>query len=399
MATKPDKILIVAGDTDGNLGDRAIVLSMCAALKGLRPDIELAITSADPASAREFFRGIQIILRGPRGLVALMKCAWASDLILCGGGGLFQDDDSLAKMPYWAMRLVFLRLFCRRIVGYSLGVGPLTSRSGRGWARVALSCMTRITVRDERALNTCRALTSKSITVLPDPALVTPPAAPAEALAVLRAKGLPQGDAPIIGVALRRWFHNPDKTWIPHKYAYKYRLRSIPERSEYQRLIALLAKVLDDLVASYNAYVLCMPTYNVSHESDDETCRQVLEKMHTGRAAMVEIRDPRLYKTVAGQLAVMLGGRMHPTILAASAGTPIVGLSYNPKFSGFFALLGMVDRVIDIEAFVKHEMTGALYSLLAQAIEGKGGYGDQRLRELGEVIWSFNESLLSGTAA
>ena len=325
-----------------------------------------------------------------------MKCALASDLILCGGGGLFQDDDSLAKMPYWALRLLLLRLFCRRIVGYSIGAGPLRSRLGRCFARVALSCMKPITVRDRQALDTCRNLTSKHIAVLPDPALLTPPAATTDALELLRAKGVPRSDGPIIGVAIRRWFHHRKNTWIPHKYAYKYRLRSIPDRPEYHRMTALLAKVLDDLVDSHNAYILCMPTYNVAHESDNQTCWQVLKKMRSNRAAMAEIADPRLYKAVAGQLSVMLGGRMHPTILAASAGTPVVGLSYNQKFSGFFDLLGLAERVIDVEVFVKQEMTAALYSLLANAIERRDWNGDQRIRNLSDVIHSFNESLLLG---
>jgi polysaccharide pyruvyl transferase WcaK-like protein len=391
---RPNKILIVGGDADGNLGDRAIVISMCNAFRRLRPDIEITVPFADPARAHKCLRGTQVIARGLQGLPALIRHAWTSDLILLGGGGLFQDDDSLAKMPYWAVRLVLLRLLCRRIVGYALGVGPLESKVGRFCTRIAFCCMEHITVRDARALKTCREVTSKHIAVLPDPALLTPTALKVEALERLHALGVPQADTPLIGVAVRRWFHHRKGTWIPHKYAYRYRLRRIPDCPEYGRMVTLLARVLDAIVESHHAFVLCMPTYNVAHESDHQTCRRVLEEMRSNRADLVEIEDPRLYKAIAGHLSVMLGSRMHATILAASAGTPVIGLSYNQKFSGFFDLLGIPDQVLDLETFVAEKQTGLLYALLANAIAGRDSKVCPRLRTLASKLEAFNESLL-----
>ena len=389
---KSGKLLIVAGDTDGNLGDRAIVLSMCEAFRKLRPDIEIAIMSGNPERDRKFFPTISLIRRGPRGLLPLIGYAWTSDLVLCGGGGLFQDDDSLAKMPYWAARLMLLRLCCRRIIGYSIGAGPLRSKLGRFCGRLAFACMETITVRDPEALASCRGLTSKTITVLPDPALLTPVAT--AALGFLKANGVPVGEGPIVGVALRRWFHHCENAWIPHKYAHKYRLRSIPDKPDYHRLTTLIAEVLDELTVAYGAYVVLMPTYNVDHESDDRTCRAVLGKMRSRRATILEIDDPRLYKAVTAHLAVMLGGRLHPNILAAGVGTPVVGLTYNQKFRGFFNMLGMDEQILDVEAFVRQEKTEALLALLADAIGRRDAAVDLRVRQLSAEIHSFNKSLL-----
>lgn len=391
---RPDRILIVAGDSDGNIGDRAIILSMYEAFTRMRPELEIAIMSNDPERDRRFLPGAGTILRGPRGILDLIRHARASDLVVCGGGGLFQDDDSLAKMPYWALRLMLLRLFCRRIVGYAIGAGPLRSKAGKWSARLAFACMEQITLRDREALRSCRGLTSKPLTILPDPALAMRPALDHECLEILEKNGIPVGSKPLIGVALRRWFHLPSRSWIPHKYACRYRLRRIPDHPEYERLTIMIAEVLDHLAEKCGTHTIFMPTYNLPHESDDAVCRQVLARMHSRSATLLVISDPRLYMGVARRLAAMLGGRMHPAILAAGAGIPVVGLSYNQKFKGFFDLLAMRDRVIDIESFVRENRTGELTEMLLEAINRPSSFISPRLHELTGMIRSFNESML-----
>ena len=128
------RILILAGDTDGNLGDRAIVTATCQRLRRIDPDAEISLVTSRPGRDRECL-GIVPIARGLRGLPQLIQAARRSDLVICGGGGLFQDDDSLAKMPYWALRLLMLRPFSRRIAGLSIGAGPLRYRVSRMFAR------------------------------------------------------------------------------------------------------------------------------------------------------------------------------------------------------------------------------------------------------------------------
>jgi hypothetical protein len=113
-----------------------------------------------------------------------------------------------------------------------------------------------------------------------------------------------------------------------------------------------------------------MPTYNVSHEADDGISREVMRKMRSSRHALVSVADPRDYKAVCGKLTAMLGGRMHPTIFAAAMGVPVVGLSYNRKFRGFFRLLGAEHRVMQVEDFVNRRRTGDLVEMLSADIKG-----------------------------
>ena len=134
------KILILSGDIDGNLGDAAIVLSTCENLLRLDKRLDIALVS-DKSVLSEKHANISAIPKGLKGVIRLLVRAGESDFILCGGGGLFQDDDSLIKMPYWAFRLILVRMFCRRIIGYSIGVGPLRFAVSRFFAGLAFACM------------------------------------------------------------------------------------------------------------------------------------------------------------------------------------------------------------------------------------------------------------------
>ena len=386
------KILILAGDIDGNLGDKAIVTSTCESLTSLSPDIHFTLVSDNPSLEQEF-SNVTTVPKGWKGFFQVLKHARESDLVLCGGGGLFQDDDSLVKMPYWAVRLLVVRLFCKKIVGYTLGVGPLRFSFSRFFARLAFACMVRVSVRCPRALKTAREATKKSVKIVPDPALLLNSGCREEARAILEENQVPLDGRPLIGVALRKWFHNKT-TFIPHKYAVKYRLRKIPGEEKRQAMIQLLARVFDRIVQEHGAFIVFLPTYNVSHEADDNICRQVMDAMASKNTRLVGVQNPKQYKALSSHLNVMLGGRMHPTILAASEAIPVVGLSYNQKFFGFFELLGAENSLLDIEDFVKHEQTEKLVELLARSINDKPAYVE-RVHALGEDILNFNRELMT----
>ena len=238
-------ILILGGDADGNLGDRAILLSTCLGLAARASGVELWTLSS---RLRDLAAPIDVrtVPRGPGRLLRLCMRAARSDLVLCGGGGLFQDDDSLVKMPYWALRLALMRIFCRRIVGYSLGVGPLRAATSKAFARLAFACMRRITVRDPAARASAAPLTAKKLDILPDPAFLTPAAPKAATRAWLENQRIPLDGRLLIGVSTRRWFPARYRP-VPNRITATLRRNIVDESPEAKRYIALLAEALCDL--------------------------------------------------------------------------------------------------------------------------------------------------------
>jgi polysaccharide pyruvyl transferase CsaB len=386
------RVLILCGDSDRNLGDHAIVQGMCQELRAASPGLEISVLSRDPARAERDF-GARALRPGWRGGLAVWKAAARADLVLCGGGGLFQDDDSLAKMPYWAVRVALARILAGRVVGYALGVGPLRAASSRLFARLAFACMEKVSVRDRRAQEVAQALTTKSVHLLPDPALVLRPVDAGAARAWLTAQGVPLDGRPLIGVATRRWFP-PRTRVIPHRLTSRLPLPDPHESAQGEALTALLAQVLDRIVERSGAHVVFLPTYNARSEADDRVCEQVKARMTSPEAQVLLIDDAPLYKAVCGQLSVVLGGRMHPTILAASAGTPVVGLAYNQKFDGFFELIGAADRVLDVASFVASQRTGDLEAMVEAALRD-GPAQRERIAELVCTISGFTHGLVA----
>lgn len=362
------KVLILAGDADSNLGDHAILQATCAAFRKLCPSVELSVVSDQPQRcARDF--GAAAIPRGPRGLFQLLRHAARADLVLCGGGGLFQDDDSLVKMPYWAARLAMLRLFRTRVVAFSLGVGPLRWPISRWFAAVALSGMERVTVRDENAWRLAAKLSRVPVELVADPALSLDAASVTRAREQLAKAGIPADGRPIIGVAPRGWFA-PRTRIIPRKYRRYFGLKDERSAGDQSRLIRIWAAALDQLAEQLDAKIAFLPTYCLDHEGDDAIARAIGQAMRTGEHRLLRIEDAALYKAICGELALLIAGRMHPAILAAPMGTPLVALSYNQKFEGFFALIEQPTRVMPVAELLERNDPRLLAQMAEAAVRG-----------------------------
>lgn len=387
----PLQIFLLGGDADGNLGDMAIRMVTARRLQALAPEARIIVVSRDADRARAE-TGADVVPGGIAGLPSRLRAAAGSDLVVCGGGGLFQDDDSLVKMPYWALRLAVTRLLCDRVVGFSLGVGPLRSTLGRWAARLAFATMDRVSVRDPEARRVARPLTTRDVEVVPDPAVALPAASSRKVDAWLREQGVPDDDLPWIGLAPRRHFP-PRSRLIPHQI--KWRLLPGYRRLGYEsdRLADALAEALQSVAEAHGARILLLPSYARRHEADVQMGREVLRRLSTSRAHLLVPDDPVLYKGLTSRLSALVGGRMHPTIFAAAAGTPVVGLSYNPKFEGFFRLLDLRDRVIPVDALIEEQGAERLRQVVEEAMRDDRDLAE-RTSELEGRMTSFLASLV-----
>lgn len=348
VARPPPRVLILGGDSDCNLGDRAILEALCLALTRAERGMRITITSGRSRSCR--LPGVvKVVPRGVRGFPALLREIAGQDLILAGGGGLFQDDDSRVKMPYWAMRLKLISQMNPRLVGHALGAGPLRHRESREFARLACGALRSVSVRDGFAHGCLSPCTDKPVSVVPDPAFMLPPAAAAAADTCLRRLGLAPG-RPLIGVALRRWFHRRGG-FLPHRLRSALALDRGDGAAEMAAFLDQAAQAVRALAARLGAGVLLLPSYAAAHEGDAQACRRLAERMPDVETRLAVLREPRLYKAVCGRLTLMLAARMHPLILAAGMGVPVVGMGYNGKFEGLFDMLALPHRLIRLDEF------------------------------------------------
>ena len=378
MSRSGARILLLGGDADYNIGDRSILAALAHCINSHDASAEIAVVG-QPELRQQILGITRTIPRGPSGLMELGRCAIGADRILIAGGGLFQDDDSRAKMPYWATRVSLLKVLNSKIIGHSIGAGPLRHAESRFAARVACAALTSISVRDPLARDALAVCTSRPIEVVPDPAFMLEPAPPRMALDLLHSFDLPPG-RPIIVVAVRQWFHQRGG-FVPNLLKARAGMQVPRDNSRFESLLDAIAGGLIPLAKRLQAGVLMLPSYNIAHEADDIACESLARRFGGIAVRLARISDPRLYKAVLGQASLIVSARMHPLILAAAMGTPLVGLSYNMKFEGLFQLLGAAAQPLQLDHFP--DRWGSR-ELLVEAEAALGG-GD-KLRQKAELL-------------
>jgi len=134
-----------------NIGDDAILASILNTLK----EHEITVFSADPEMTRKQFNvktvplfplGIRSFIKyGIRRSLAALKEA---DVVILGGGGLFQDSRLFACF-LWAWQVWWVKWAKLPLFIYGTGVGPLKTALGRKLTSWAYSYAQGVTVRDE----------------------------------------------------------------------------------------------------------------------------------------------------------------------------------------------------------------------------------------------------------
>ncbi len=346
MARLGSRVLLLGGDADFNVGDRAILAALVRCLVLHDPAVDISIVGHP--TAHPTLPGVtHVIPRGPTGILRLLRTARAADRILVAGGGLFQDDDSRIKMPYWAARIALLKSVNSRIAGLALGAGPLRHPEGRIAARFACAAFTSVSVRDRYARDTLAACTVRPVEVVPDPAFMLEPAAPAEARDHLKRLGFADG-RPLVAATLRRWYHTRGG-FLPNAVKSGLGLEPRRDHVRFESMLGVVARSLEQMCRRLDADVLLLPGYNAAHEADDAACEALRWRMPGTRVRMARVPDPRLYKALLGRAALVVSARMHPLILAAGMGVPFVGLSYNGKFDGLYDQLGLAARSLPLD--------------------------------------------------
>jgi polysaccharide pyruvyl transferase WcaK-like protein len=169
----------------GNTGDEAILAALLADLRALAPGLEATVAAEDLAATST--HGVTAIHW--RDVDALAKAIQAADLVVLGGGGLFQDslafDPGAILTPrhhgisYYGGIPLLAAAFGTPCAMYAVGVGPLTTAAGRAGTRDAFERAALITVRDavSKAILVELGIAAARIHVTADPAYRLPQSA------------------------------------------------------------------------------------------------------------------------------------------------------------------------------------------------------------------------------
>lgn len=267
----------------GNLGDEAILAALARHLQGRGHRVE--VLSADPPATRA--------RHGVAACHRLWSLPWAlgrSDALLAGGGGLLQDATSRRSLRYYLGVLRAARAVGLRTVVFGQSIGPL-SVGGREAVARALDGIP-VAVRDAASRDLLADLGVPAAQV-PDAALALAPAARAGGAGLLL---IPRADVAGSRTALAR-------------------LASIA--SDEGEIVTVAA---------------------LQGGADEADADAVARAVPAARRRTFDGPDAALAACAAADAVVSV--RLHGLIFAARAGTPHLGVAYDPKVPGFLAESG-----------------------------------------------------------
>ena len=332
----------------------------------------------------------------------LDRTAWdavrSADTVLWAVGLDMQDDSSIARMLYLWTAFRFYRSLGLKVICLFQGAGPITTSVGRILARAVLSQVDTFVARDPGTFALIEKLRPRTKCILAHDAIFLPGfeddlARIASAEKDSLDRFFTNDGRPLIGINLRQWFHFASSL-LPYQFSRrKYLKRS---GKQMQELIHSMNGLIASLRTRERARVLLISAYQpgVRPWEDDLPWLEQL-KAQFGEDDQVVLVDSPLtmpaYFHLMSHLDLMIGMRLHSSLVALRFGVPSINLSYTLKGGDILRHLGLPDSVADLREFVESpeavlEQAGAMLT----APEAERG----RVRNAVENAIQTNHSVL-----
>ncbi len=340
-----------------NSGDDSILRAMVDSLRNARPDIRIMALSNDPAETRAVY-GIDAIHRFD--IWKILKYMRKTGLLISGGGSLIQDVTS-DKSLYYYLAIIFLgKKLGMRVMLYANGVGPVRREKNYKFIEKVLNRVDLITLREPSSLEELRkfGVTAPEIRVTADPVFTLSAAEDIATAELLKKAGVSPGKRYCV-ISLRPW-KEADRT-----------------------LETVVAQTADYIRSQYDMEVVFVPMQEVRDLPIAE--RTVKQMKYPGNILRGNYPSTKLMALVKNAEFVM-GMRLHILIYAARVGTPVIGLTYDPKVDATMDYLNQrltlsakhpnpltlrryIDEIISSQEKIRGELTQAGITLQKKAAE------------------------------
>lgn len=310
-AQKRSGVVICGAYGHSNAGDEAILKEIINELRATENDIRITVVSKKSRHTK----ALHAVNAVPRwNLLALRRELRRAKLFISGGGSLIQDVTSRRSLFFYLYTIAMAKKCGCRVQMYGCGIGPINNERDRRWsASVMEKYVDIITLRDPDSMKLLEELkvTKPEMIISADPVLNVSAKPEAEAEEFLEQCGLdPEGS--YICVSLRPW----------------------PGFSEK---LGDIAEALRHCHEKYGLTPLFMP---MNYKKDLAASQMAAEAANIPFVILPDIEDAELAIAVTKNVKLVMAMRLHSLLYAACAGVPAVGISYDPKVSGFSDYIG-----------------------------------------------------------
>ena len=307
------KILISGYYGFNNIGDESILKAVVDNLHEKLEGIEITVLSQNPESTSEKYK---VRSKNRRSAFAIISEIKRCDLLISGGGSLLQDVTSRRSIFYYLMIMRIALFWGKKVLIYSQGIGPISSKYNRRLTAKVLNKASGIVVRDDSSKELLKEIgvDAGRIVVTADPVLRIKPVSLDIGREILKREGFVAVEGRLtVGYAIR-------------------------ERKSDEAFIGELCLSLERLIGEYNAQIVLIPF----HFLEDMPFIEEIEKRLAGKVFAVKNKYlTEEMMSIIGNMDVLVGVRLHALIHAAIMDVSMIAISYDPKINSFMNSIGM----------------------------------------------------------
>ena len=342
-----------------NLGDEAILVGMTSLLKSNDKNLVVFTDNIDNSlemfgddfqlrKLREPFAGE--LTKVPAILFQIFKSVMKVDVVIIGGGGLFNQINKSAFYQYLFIMFVSLIGFKKLIIA-GVSVGPLESAWMKGLLKLFSLKASTILVRDESSLAN---FFNSNKEVIPDIALAH------------KEKGKPNAKpTSTLAISVMDISKSQDKEL--HK--------------EYEEKIALSIDAFLKNSEFDNIVLFCM-----DREKDFAVANSITNMLDNDLVDKVRIKEINSVKEIGAFIETadfVIGTRLHASILSVAHKKNFLAVGYQEKVNKYFISSGLKDNLIEITEFLNVDLVQKVKTLNnGDALEKVKSYSDSAFLNL-----------------
>ncbi len=335
-AQERNGVVICGAYGHGNAGDEAILKAIIDELKTVDKDMRISVISKR-ASHTKSMHAVNAVSRW--NIAAQRRELKRAKLFINGGGSLIQDVTSRRSLLFYLYTMIHAKRCGCRVQMYGCGIGPIRNEKDRQWSAAVMDkYVDVITLRDPESLRFLNELkvTKPELVLTGDPVLNISAKSEIAADVFLEQCGIdPEGS--YICMSLRPW-------------------------SGYREKVGDIAEALRRCHDKHGLAPVFLP---MNYKKDLSAIRDAAEAAGLDCAILPNIADPELAVAVMKKMKLVAAMRLHTVLYAACAAVPSVGISYDPKVSGFADYIGGCS--IDLNSVTADALSECIDTALSSA--------------------------------
>jgi polysaccharide pyruvyl transferase WcaK-like protein len=378
----PKKILLINSDLAKNRGDRAIAEGIIQLIKQQFPGATTMGLSEQAERDKAWF-DIEFLDQDSQSLnpidfFKLLRAAHQADIVLWGGGEILKDYTNKLALWYWVVKISLLSQANQQIYGAFQGIGPTKAAVSRHMIAFIVRHTQRFIVRDQESKDKLVAwgVPADKVIASSDPAVLPEANTPSTEIKTKLAEINNIDEAFLknfVCFGPRSWFHYKTGGIIPFRYK-KALLKLVgkelgDDSAEYTTYKQRLVAAIDTITQTQNCHMLLVPMHM---NEDPELCQYLLEHITAPERVRVLATDdysPAELRSIMGQARVMIGFRLHSTIIATSSAVPSINLYYVDKGRVYFDQIGQSHYALPIERVLDENFVADLTLLVGTLLK------------------------------